>query len=71
MKGDLVLFHVIWFPFAAAFLCYLTGKWHKMIRDRFLQISVILEMGLIQRSPVSIWENCSLSGKVSACRGFT
>ncbi len=47
MNGDFELFHVIWFPFAAAFLCYLAGKRHKMIRDRVLQFSVVLEMGLM------------------------
>lgn len=47
MYGDLKLIGLIVFPFAAAFLCYLTGKRHKMIRDRLLQLSVILEMGLM------------------------
>ncbi len=61
MKGDLVLFHVIWFPFAAAFLCYLTGKWHKMIRDRFLQLSVILEMGLMALAAAAYFQEVGLA----------
>lgn len=47
MYGDVKLLCLILFPFAAAFLCYLAGKRHKIIRDRFLQLSVILEMGLM------------------------
>lgn len=46
MSGDLILFHMVWFPFAAAFLCYLLGRGSKMLRDRFLQLSVIVEMGI-------------------------
>ena len=47
MSGNIELFHVIWFPFAAAFLCYLAGKRHKIVRDRLLVMSVVLEMGLM------------------------
>lgn len=47
MTGNFELFHVIWFPFAAAFLCYLVGTKQKKVRDRLLQLSVIAEMGLV------------------------
>ena len=47
MVGNIELFHIIWFPFVAAFLCYLTGRRHKIVRDRFLQLSVIAEMGIV------------------------
>lgn len=47
MSGNIELFHVIWFPFAAAFLCYLAGRRHKIVRDRLLVLSVVLEMGLM------------------------
>lgn len=47
MTGNFELFHAIWFPFAAAFLCYLVGRKQKKVRDRLLQLSVIAEMGLV------------------------
>ena len=43
MSGDGILWTVVGFPFAAAFLCYLTGRVSKPARDRLLQLSVILE----------------------------
>ena len=45
MNGDMILFTIVGFPFVAAFLCYLMGRWNKGLRDRLLQLSVILEMG--------------------------
>lgn len=47
MSGNFELFHAVWFPFAAAFLCYLTGRVNKRVRDRVLQLSVIVEFALI------------------------
>jgi len=47
MSGNFELFHIVWFPFAAAFLCYLVGLRQKKVRDRLLQLSVITEMGLV------------------------
>ena len=47
MSGSLLLFHVVWFPFAAAFLCYLAGRRHKMLRDRLVELTVVLETGLM------------------------
>lgn len=79
MNGDFVLFHVIWFPFAAAFLCYLTGKWHKMVRDRVLQLSVILEMGLMALAAWTyfqtgeleyVWEGFCMQGLYLKLDGF-
>lgn len=79
MTGNLMLFHVVWFPFAAAFLCYLAGKWHKMIRDRFLQLSVIVEMALMVLAAVSyfqsgaqefFWEGFCMQGLYLKLDGF-
>ncbi len=79
MNGDFELFHVIWFPFMAAFLCYLTGMRHKMIRDRVLQISVILEMGLMVLAAGAylrtgelefIWEDFCMQGLYLKLDGF-
>ncbi len=47
MSGNFILFHAVWFPFAAAFLCYLAGRRHKMVRDRLMQLAVTAEMGLM------------------------
>lgn len=79
MNGDFELFHVIWFPFMAAFLCYLTGMRHKMIRDRVLQLSVILEMVLMVLAAGAyfrtgelefIWEGFCMQGLYLKLDGF-
>ena len=44
MSGNMELCLVVFFPFAAAFLCYLLGRMNKMLRDRVLQLSVTAEM---------------------------
>lgn len=53
MSGNFELFHAIWFPFVAAFLCYLVGRRSKNVRDRLLQLSVIVEFCLIVWAAVS------------------
>lgn len=47
MFGDIELLVAVLFPFVAAFVSYLIGRVNKELRDRFLQLSVIAEMGLI------------------------
>lgn len=75
----MMLFHAVWFPFAAAFLCYLTGRQHKIVRDRMLQLSVIVEMGLVVLGAVSyfrygmqefIWEGFCMQGLYLKLDGF-
>lgn len=61
MSGDFVLFHTIWFPFAAAFLCYLIGRKHKPMRDRLLQLSVIVEFGLVVWAAAIFWQTGELT----------
>ncbi len=79
MNGDFWLFHVIWFPFMAAFLCYLTGMRHKMVRDRILQLSVILEAGLMALAAGAyfrtgdlefVWEGFCMQGMYLRLDGF-
>ena len=79
MNGNFQLFHVIWFPFMAAFLCYLTGMRHKIIRDRILQLSVILEMGLMTMAAGAyfntgdlefVWEGFCMQGLYLKLDGF-
>jgi len=79
MSGNMMLFHVVWFPFAAAFLCYLTGRQHKVVRDRLLQLSVIAEMGLMALAAVSFfqygaqeffWEGFCMQGLYLKLDGF-
>ncbi len=53
MSGNIELLIAVLFPFAAAFLCYLIGRGNKKLRDRFLQLSVILEMAVILWCAVS------------------
>ena len=59
MSGNMMLFHAVWFPFAAAFLCYLTGRWNKALRDRLLQLSVIAEMGIVAIAAASYFTSRS------------
>ncbi len=47
MYGDIELLIAVLFPFAAALVSYLIGRVSKGGRDRFVQLSVILEMLLI------------------------
>ena len=63
MSGSLLLFHVVWFPFAAAFLCYLAGRRHKMIRDRLVELTVTLEMVLMALAASA----CIRSGELTFC----
>ncbi|HBN57069.1 MAG TPA: sodium:proton antiporter [Lachnospiraceae bacterium] len=56
MNGDFELFYAVFFPFAAAFLCYLSGRVHKMLRDRLLQLFVILEMALMAFAAFSCFQ---------------
>ena len=56
MSGDSILGIVVGFPFAAAFLCYLTGRIHKPARDRLLQLTVILEMGFMVFAVLRFWQ---------------
>lgn len=44
MSNDVMLACAVGFPFAAAFLSYLSGRVNKSLRDRFLQASVVAEM---------------------------
>ncbi len=55
MSGNSLLFHMVWFPFAAAFLCYLTGRRHKVVRDRLVQASVLTELILAVLAAVSFF----------------
>ncbi|MBS6397447.1 MAG: sodium:proton antiporter [Clostridiales bacterium] len=57
MNGDLMIFHVVWFPFAAAFLCYLAGRKSRGLRDRLVQLSVILEAGMMFLAVLQFWGN--------------
>ena len=61
MSGSMELFYLICFPFAAAFLCYLAGRRHKIIRDRLLQLSVTAEMGLFALAALSFARGGELS----------
>lgn len=61
MSGDGILWTVVGFPFAAAFLCYLTGRVSKPARDRLLQLSVILEMGFMLCAVLRFWQQGELS----------
>lgn len=47
MYGDVMLLITVLFPIAAAFLLYLIGRINKDLRDRLLQLTVILEMALV------------------------
>ncbi len=47
MSGNLNLCTVVFFPFAAAFLCYLSGRFHKGLRDRLEQLLVTAEFALM------------------------
>lgn len=57
MSGNFELFHGIWFPFAAAFLCYLVGRVDKKLRDRLLQLAVIIEFVLLLVAAAGYLEN--------------
>ena len=79
MSGNFELFHIVWFPFAAAFLCYLVGLRQKKVRDRLLQLSVITEMGLVVWAVLSwlrlgeltfIWEGFCMQGIYLKMDGF-
>ncbi len=79
MSGNFELFHIVWFPFAAAFLCYLVGIRQKKVRDRLLQLSVITEMGLVVWAVLSwlrlgelafIWEGFCMQGIYLKMDGF-
>ncbi len=79
MSGNFELFHIVWFPFAAAFLCYLVGIRQKKVRDRLLQLSVIAEMGLVVWAVLSwlrlgeltfIWEGFCMQGIYLKMDGF-
>lgn len=79
MTGNYELFHIIWFPFAAAFLCYLAGTKQKKIRDRLLQLSVIVEMGLVVWAVLTyfrlgdlafVWEGFCIQGLYLKMDGF-
>lgn len=79
MSGCFVLFHVVWFPFAAAFLCYLAGRRSRPVRDRLVQFSVIAEMGLMllavsayfrMGEPEFMWEGFCMQGMYLKLDGF-
>lgn len=79
MSGDIILFHCIWFPFAAAFLCYVSGRFHKGLRDRLLQLSVIVEMALVAAAAAAFfregeltffWEGFCMQGLYLKMDGF-
>lgn len=79
MTGNFMLFHMIWFPFAAAFLCYLAGRKHKVLRDRLLQLAVIVEFGLALWTAVQcmqtggltfFWEGFCMQGLYLKMDGF-
>ena len=61
MSGSMELIYLVGFPFAAAFLCYLAGRRHKIVRDRLLQLSVIGEMGLFGLAALSYARTGALS----------
>lgn len=79
MNGDIVLFTVVGFPFAAAFLSYLAGRWNKAFRDRLLQLAVIVEMGwmvlavlmYLQKGELAfLWEGFCMQGLYLKLDGF-
>lgn len=79
MKGSMELFYVVCFPFAAAFLCYLAGRQHKIVRDRLLQFSVIAEMGFMMLAVLAyygageaefVWEGFCMRGMYLKLDGF-
>lgn len=79
MSGNFELFHTVWFPFAAAFLCYLTGRVNKELRDRLVQIAVIAEFGLVVYASLIclrtgeltfIWEDFCMQGLYLKMDGF-
>lgn len=61
MNGDFELFYAVFFPFAAAFLCYLSGRVHKMLRDRLLQLFVVLEMVLVAFAAFACFQRGTLA----------
>ncbi len=79
MAGNMLLFSVVFFPFAAAFLVYLAGRLHKGFRDRLEQISVILEAALMALAACSyfrggeqvfVWEGFCMQGLYLELDGF-
>jgi len=56
MRGTFILFHTVWFPFAAAFLSYLAGRWKKEVRNYLVQFFVILEFILVIMAAVNYFQ---------------
>ena len=79
MNGSIELCLIVFFPFIAAFLCYLLGRVHKVLRDRVLQLSVIAEMALMVMAVLTwyrmgelsfFWEGFCMQGLFLKLDGF-
>lgn len=47
MKMNFLLAFSVFFPMAAAVLCYVIGRYHKKIRNRFAEGTAVLEFGVL------------------------
>ncbi len=60
MSGDIELLIIVCFPFAAAFLCYFIGRYQKELRNRFLQLSVVVELILVAAAAAAFFRKGEL-----------
>ncbi len=53
MKGNFILFFLVFFPMAAGLLSYLLGRWNKTLRDHFAALCGLAELAVMAFAAVS------------------
>ncbi|BFL48309.1 complex I subunit 5 family protein [Lactonifactor longoviformis] len=56
MQGNILLGLTVGWPFAAALLCYLTGRFSKRMRNYAADFSILLELLLFASLAVQVWQ---------------